>query len=273
MENPANYTSLIQLAVTFNFIFVVFRHQSEDKAKMLIDTLIEKWRTTSQEEMNAIFTAIQEMVNNKLSFLTQNPVIKKYHEELKSNYDTFNKLISWYPRYLPRYCLMSGLYSLALLTILAELNFDDSPNHKIHFFLSFLVICQIFYNGYYIVLETNTAFQEKQQHEQKYMWQLISFTLIVIIGVIAAFCGLEFNCAKELFYPSIILAFSPFLITYLYIIVFGITCIIKLQKLISQIEAFRIDFNNAVMGYQTGTYEYITESNNKSFEFCTPEDQ
>lgn len=44
MENPVNYASLIQLAVTFNFVFVVFRYQSEDKAKMLIDTLIEKWK-------------------------------------------------------------------------------------------------------------------------------------------------------------------------------------------------------------------------------------
>lgn len=49
MENPANYSSLIQLAVTFNFVFVVFRHESEDKAKMLIDTFIEKWRKIFQE--------------------------------------------------------------------------------------------------------------------------------------------------------------------------------------------------------------------------------
>ena len=55
MENPVNYASLIQLAVTFNFVFVVFRYQSEDKAKMLIDTLIEKWKEQFQEETNALF--------------------------------------------------------------------------------------------------------------------------------------------------------------------------------------------------------------------------
>ena len=53
---------------------------------MLIDTFIEKWRKIFQEETNALFTAIQEMVYNKFSILKEKPVISKYHEELKKNY-------------------------------------------------------------------------------------------------------------------------------------------------------------------------------------------
>lgn len=162
MENPVNYASLIQLAVTFNFVFVVFRHQSEDKAKMLIDTLIEKWKEQFQEETNALFIAIQEMVKNRFSVFIENPVIKKYHDELKNNYESFKNLISWYPRYLPRYCLMSGLYSLILLVLLAELNFKDPLCKAWQLFWGVLVICQILYNAYYILLETITAFQEKK---------------------------------------------------------------------------------------------------------------
>lgn len=92
MENPVNYASLIQLAVTFNFVFVVFRYQSEDKAKMLIDTLIEKWKEQFQEETNALFIAIQEMVNNKFSVFIENPVIKKYHDELKKQLQIFQQI-------------------------------------------------------------------------------------------------------------------------------------------------------------------------------------
>lgn len=272
MENPVNYASLIQLAVTFNFVFVVFRYQSEDKAKMLIDTLIEKWKEQFKEETNALFIAIQEMVNNKFSVFIENPVIKKYHDELKSNYKSFNKLISWYPRYLPRYCLMSGLYSLILLVLLAELNFKDPLYKAWQLFLGILVICQILYIAYYILLETITAFQEKKQlYEQKYMQQLIIFAGIIFMGYTAASCGLEIVDSKNLFYFSLILAFSPFLITFIYIIIFGIICIWKLHNFISQIEAFRSDFNKVVTQSQTGTYEYITQNKAESFEFYIPE--
>ena len=165
MENPANYSSLIQLAVTFNFVFVVFRHESEDKAKMLIDTFIEKWRKIFQEETNALFTAIQEMVYNKFSILKEKPVISKYHEELKKNYRSFQELISWYPKYLPRYCMMSGLYSLILLILLAELNFNNNLGVKtIELFLSFLVIYQLAYNGYYIIIE---ILQKRPKRDRK----------------------------------------------------------------------------------------------------------
>lgn len=121
---------------------------------MLIDTFIEKWRKIFQEETNALFTAIQEMVYNKFSILKEKPVISKYHEELKKNYRSFQELISWYPKYLPRYCMMSGLYSLILLILLAELNFNNNLGVKtIELFLSFLVIYQLAYNGYYIIID------------------------------------------------------------------------------------------------------------------------
>lgn len=128
MENPVNYASLIQLAVTFNFVFVVFRYQSEDKAKMLIDTLIENGRNSFKRKRMPYLLPYKKWSITSFCFI-ENPVIKKYHDELKSNYKSFNKLISWYPRYLPRYCLMSGLYSLILLVLLAELNFKD-PLYK-----------------------------------------------------------------------------------------------------------------------------------------------
>lgn len=272
MENPVNYASLIQLAVTFNFVFVVFRHQSEDKAKMLIDTLIEKWKEQFQEETNALFIAIQEMVKNRFSVFIENPVIKKYHDELKNNYESFKNLISWYPRYLPRYCLMSGLYSLILLVLLAELNFKDPLCKAWQLFWGVLVICQILYNAYYILLETITAFQEKKQlYEQKYMLQLIIFAGIIFIGYVAVICKLEIFDPKNLFYMSLILAFSPFLVTFAYIIIFGIICICKLHSFISQIEAFRADFNKVVMQSQTGTYEYVTQNKTGSFEFYMPD--
>lgn len=220
----------------------------------------------------SLFIAIQEMVNNKFSVFIENPVIKKYHDELKSNYKSFNKLISWYPRYLPRYCLMSGLYSLILLVLLAELNFKDPLYKAWQLFLGILVICQILYIAYYILLETITAFQEKKQlYEQKYMQQLIIFAGIIFMGYTAASCGLEIVDSKNLFYFSLILAFSPFLITFIYIIIFGIICIWKLHNFISQIEAFRSDFNKVVTQSQTGTYEYITQNKAESFEFYIPE--
>ena len=269
MENPANYSSLIQLAVTFNFVFVVFRHESEDKAKMLIDTFIEKWRKIFQEETNALFTAIQEMVYNKFSILKEKPVISKYHEELKKNYRSFQELISWYPKYLPRYCMMSGLYSLILLILLAELNFNNNLGVKtIELFLSFLVIYQLAYNGYYIIIEIIAFFQKKEQHEQKYMQQLIIFFVAIVIGTITSFCEIEIMDAKKLFYISIALAFSPFIVTFLYIIIFGTICICKLYIFISKIEAFRADFNKVVTGLTPKeTFEYVSHRNVKSFEF------
>ena len=123
---------------------------------------------------------------------------------------------------------MSGLYSLILLVLLAELNFKDPLYKAWQLFLGILVICQIVYIAYYILLETITAFQEKKQlYEQKYMQQLIIFA--------------------------------------------GIICIWKLHNFISQIEAFRSDFNKVVTQSQTGTYEYITQNKAESFEFYIPE--
>lgn len=269
MENPANYSSLIQLAVTFNFVFVVFRHESENKAKMLIDTFIEKSRKQFQEETNALFTAIQEMVTNKFSILKERPVISKYHEELKKNYRAFQELISWYPKYLPRYCMISGLYSLILLSLLAELNFNDCLGGKtLQLFLSFLVIFQLLYNGYYIAIETIAIFQKKKQHEQKYMQQLIIYSVAILIGIITSFCEVEIVDAKKLFYISLILAFSPFIVTFLYIIIFGIICICKLYIFISKIEAFRTDFNKAITDLTPKeTFEYVSHRNSESFEF------
>ena len=67
---------------------------------------------------------------------------------------------------------------------------------------------------------------------------------------------------------SIALAFSPFIVTFLYIIIFGTICICKLYIFISKIEAFRADFNKVVTGLTPKeTFEYVSHRNVESFEF------
>lgn len=120
MDCASNYTALIQLAVTFSFVFVVLRQESVNLADEVISAIFKKMRKKAREEGDSLISFIPYQ---SLDLCAQNrrSAIEKDFNTVRSMFDLFYNLVHWKPKYMSSWCLFCGLYSLVLLFLYAEL--------------------------------------------------------------------------------------------------------------------------------------------------------
>lgn len=246
MDCASNYTALIQLGVTFSFVFVVLREGSVNLAGDVISTIFKKMRDNTMKEGDHFLSFIP---NYSLELCAQD---KRKHisrdlNEVTASFDSFMKLVNWKPKFMSPWCLICGLYSLVLLFLYAELN----ENVRFQVFFQVFVILSTVFNLFYIRLEFK-QFNKRvtsELNQQFYTGHLFLFILIVIVSFISLMIfekPCSFISDKFFLYWSIFLSFVPFIVVGLLAFCFFVVGKAREHTLCNKIEDLNIDYNNAV---------------------------
>lgn len=246
MDCASNYTALIQLAVTFSFVFVVLRQESVNLAGEVISAIFKNMREKTEKT-----------VSNNLSFMPPESLgscaqdrrqsIQKEFQSVWSSFRIFLKLIHWKPIYMSSWCLICGLYSLVLLFLYAEL----SENVGFQIFFQSFVILSTFFNLYFLLLEAVQLLNKinDEAFEQLYGRHLLLFLLILLFSFMSVLkfeepCG--FISDRLLFMGSVALSFFPFILVGLLAGTFFLIGKVYEYRLCNKIDDLVIDYQSAV---------------------------
>jgi hypothetical protein len=244
MENSYNYAALIQMAVTFCFLFVAL--QKNEVLKRVVD-FISMMLQNIRKEKEQYYNVMTDLMPGYSLNECPDYLIKDY-KKINKSLTFFNKLIHWNPMYMSPWCLYCGLYGLILLFLFAELSEVSSI---MNFFLIFIELSTIV-NFIYFAIELYNVFFSKEGKTIDCSYGKSVFILIMIFFICLFFSAFElsigqlFISPQIIFYWSIILAFMPFIMAIILAFIFASLGYIYSDILYERIEAFNTDYNSEI---------------------------
>lgn len=265
MENSYNYAALIQMAVTFCFLFVALPENAVKRVVDFISMMLQNIRKEKEE----YYTFMSELMPSYSLSNCPEYLIKNHHN-INNSLTFFNKLIHWNPTYMSPWCLFCGLYGLILLFLYAEQNDISSI---MNFFLIFTELATIV-NLIYLLIELYNVFFSKEGKIIDCSYG-ISILFIISIFFTCLFCstfdisiGQLFINSQILFYWSIVLAFIPFITTIILAFTFALLGYIYSDILYNQIEDFDTDYNSEIRkSKQESVFGFGSPKNSEEFSF------
>ena len=244
MENSYNYAALIQMAVTFCFLFVAL--QKNDVMKRVVD-FVNMMLQNIRKEKEQYYSVMSDLMPGYSLNKCPDYLVKDYNNINKSLI-FFNKLIHWNPTYMSPWCLFCGLYGLILLFLFAELSEVSSI---MNFFLIFIELSTII-NLIYFTIELYNVFFSKEGKNIDCSYGISVVFLIIIFLICLFFSAFEISIGQLLispqiiFYWSIILAFMPFIMAIILAFIFAVFGYVYSDILYERIESFDTDYNSEI---------------------------
>lgn len=247
MEFACNYSALIQLAVTFSFVFVVLREESVNLASDVISSIFKNMRESLIKECgrNMEYIPVRSF---DVCPVERREILKKEFNKVEAYFSIFIKLIEWKPVYMAPWCLLCGLYSMVLLFLYAELNGNQS---YLTFFRVFVELCTLLHL-YYLILEMKRFFLNNgtEISHKSYTKPLFAFVGILALSAFCLFgefsLGSPIVSIEFLFYWSLFLAFIPLITVGILSMLFLLLGYIYENLLYQNIDILNIDYNSAI---------------------------
>lgn len=150
MDTIQNYAPFIQLAVAFNFAFVAF---GSNRAEQRI---IEKLKTPfdkKQQKLEEYIEAARSDLNQGASDIYQNPWLKKvymlqsasYKKRAENAKKRVGQIKQLHPCYMGPVSLITGVYSIAWLLLLGEMQQQDALKNVYIFFTGCIFVTILVY--------------------------------------------------------------------------------------------------------------------------------